>query len=72
MSPIVALGEAPRVRGFALAGATVVVADDAAETAAAWLALEPDVRLVLLTPAAAEAVAAHIEERPHVLTVVLP
>jgi len=72
MSQIVALGEAPRVRGFALAGATVLVAGDAAETAAAWLALEPDVGLVLLTPAAARAIAGHIEERPHLLTVVLP
>jgi len=72
MSRIVALGEAPRVRGFALGGPLVVDADDATEMAAAWQALEADVGLVLLTPAAAEAIAPYLEERRHVLTVVLP
>jgi vacuolar-type H+-ATPase subunit F/Vma7 len=72
MSLIVALGEAPRVRGFALGGATVVVADGAAELTSAWQSLEPGVGLVLLTAAAARALAPHLEERPHVLTVVMP
>ncbi len=72
MSQIVALGEASRVRGFALGGATAVVAGNTSEMAAAWQALEPDVGLVLLTPLAAQAIAPQLEERPHVLTVVLP
>ncbi|HLN06892.1 MAG TPA: V-type ATP synthase subunit F [Acidimicrobiales bacterium] len=72
MSGIVALGEGQRVRGFALAGATVVVAEDEAEVTAAWQALEADVGLVLLTPAAAKVVAPYVRDRPHLLTAVMP
>jgi vacuolar-type H+-ATPase subunit F/Vma7 len=72
VSRIVAIGEGSRTRGFALAGATVVVAEDAAEVAAAWQALEPDVGLVLLTTAAAEAVGRDAGDRPHLLTAVMP
>jgi len=72
MSRVVALGEGHRVRGFALGGASAAAADDAAEVAAVWEALGPDVGLVLLTPAAARIVMPRLGERPELLTVVMP
>ncbi len=50
------LGEHPRVDGFVLAGARVVPADGPDEVRTAWAALPPDA-VVVLTPAAADAVA---------------
>ena len=47
------IGEALRVRGFALAGALVFAAEDAAGARAAWRSLPPDVAVVVLTPRAA-------------------
>ena len=52
MSQVVAIGENERLRGFALAGVDVAVAEDAAGARAAWQALAVDVGLVILTPAA--------------------
>lgn len=52
------LGEGARVAPFALAGAGVVAAEDAASTCAAWRGLAADVAIVVLTPAAAAAIAA--------------
>lgn len=52
MSHVVAIGESERVRGFALAGVEVTVAEDAAGARAAWDALAADVGLVILTSAA--------------------
>jgi vacuolar-type H+-ATPase subunit F/Vma7 len=72
MSRIVALGERARVHGFALAGATVVVAEDVADVIGAYEALEADVGLLLMTPAAAEVVASRLGERPRLLAVVMP
>jgi len=68
----VALGEGARVRGFALAGATVVVAEDVAGVIEAYEALEADVGLLVMTPAAAEVVSSRLDERPHLLSVVMP
>jgi vacuolar-type H+-ATPase subunit F/Vma7 len=55
---VAVIGEETRVRAYALAGASVRPADDAAAVRAAWAALGPHVRLVILTEAAARALPA--------------
>jgi vacuolar-type H+-ATPase subunit F/Vma7 len=68
---VAALGEWALVRGYALAGVTVLAAEDADAVRAAWRTLEPDVEVVILTPAAAAALGGVIaRERP--MTVVMP
>lgn len=54
MSRIAAVGEQHRVEGFALAGA-LVVATEPGGVPAAWDALPDDVDVIVLTPAAADA-----------------
>ena len=51
------LGEAVRVEGFALAGADVIVAEDADAVCSAAASLPSDVAVVVLTPMAASVVA---------------
>jgi vacuolar-type H+-ATPase subunit F/Vma7 len=63
------IGERTIVQGYALAGATVCVAEDAAAVRLAWQALADEVCVVVLTAAAAEALGAAGSER---LAVVLP
>lgn len=60
MQRVAAVGEEERVAGFALAGATVHVAPTADAVRAAWRELGPDVGLVILTPAAARALATEL------------
>ena len=75
MGRLVAFGERARVAGFALAGAEVVEVDDAHDAVALWRALGPDVDVVVLTPAAALALGALLDEPPRPerpLPVVLP
>ncbi|WP_340375279.1 hypothetical protein U5640_09090 [Streptomyces sp. SS7] len=70
---VAALGERSRVTGLALAGAVVLVADTPEAVRRCWRALPGDVDLVLLTPAATEALAETGEPtggRP--LTAVMP
>jgi vacuolar-type H+-ATPase subunit F/Vma7 len=55
VSRIVAIGEGEHLRGFALAGVGVIAAEDPAGARAAWRALAGDVALVILTPAAHDA-----------------
>lgn len=71
MSGIVAIGESPRVAGFALAGVTVLETD-AGGVEAAWRRLPDDTALVLLTPAAAAALGQRLGERARLLWTVLP
>ncbi len=71
MSRIVALGESARVAGFALAGVTVLETD-ADGVAAAWREVPEDTGLLLLTPAAAEALEERLAERGRLLWAVLP
>ncbi|MFH9860418.1 hypothetical protein [Streptomyces sp. NPDC017202] len=52
---VAALGERSRVAGLALAGALVLAADDPEAVRRAWRSLPDGVDLVILTPAAAEA-----------------
>ncbi|MDF3149718.1 MULTISPECIES: hypothetical protein [unclassified Streptomyces] len=74
MGRIAALGERSRVAGLALAGAVVLVADAPEAVRRIWRSLPDGVDLVILTPAAAEALesdrAAPGGRRP--LTAVMP
>jgi vacuolar-type H+-ATPase subunit F/Vma7 len=68
-----AIGEEARVQGFALAGALPVAAGTPEEVRRAWRELPPDVVLVVLTPPAAEALAAEIGDPDSTrLTAVMP
>jgi hypothetical protein len=72
---VAALGEQLRIQGFGLAGALAVAADTPEAADAAWRDLPADVTLVILTPAAARAVAAQRPlhgSPPGRLTVVMP
>ncbi len=53
MSHVAVIGEAVRVRGYALAGAVVHECADAAAVRAAWDGLGDDVAVVILSRAAA-------------------
>ncbi|MGI5240136.1 V-type ATP synthase subunit F [Dactylosporangium sp. CA-139066] len=55
---VAAIGEARLVRGYGLAGITVVTAEDERAAQAAWRELDPRVGIVIITPSAARAVAA--------------
>lgn len=55
MSRLVALGERHLIEGLGLAGVTLVPADGAAAVLDAWLALDDDIDVVVLTAAAARA-----------------
>jgi vacuolar-type H+-ATPase subunit F/Vma7 len=72
MGRLVVLGEAVRVEGFALAGATVLVADDTDAVRRAWASLPGDVAVVLLTANAAAALAEEPALREGVLSAVMP
>jgi vacuolar-type H+-ATPase subunit F/Vma7 len=72
MSRIVVLGESILVDAFALAGATVARADDADAVRRAWTALPADAAVVVLTAAAAVALAAIDTTSGDVLTIAMP
>lgn len=73
MGRIAVIGEEVRVRPFGLAGALVAPADDADGVRSAWNALPADVEVLLLTPAAAAALAdERAVPRDGILTVTLP
>jgi vacuolar-type H+-ATPase subunit F/Vma7 len=72
MSTVVAIGEEQRVRGFALAGVSVIAAADETTARAAWETLDADVGLVILTPAAAQALRPELTSAPRRLWVELP
>jgi vacuolar-type H+-ATPase subunit F/Vma7 len=70
---VAAVGEQLRVQGFALAGAVVLAADEAAAVRSAWATLGDDVDVVVLTPRAAAALETELAAGgPTPLTVVLP
>jgi vacuolar-type H+-ATPase subunit F/Vma7 len=66
---IAVLGEAPRVDGWALAGAEVVPAAGEVQVRRAWDELAADVEVVIVTAAVAEQLGDRLHDR---LTVVLP
>jgi vacuolar-type H+-ATPase subunit F/Vma7 len=73
VASVAVVGEQLRVRGFILAGAVVLAADDAAAVRSAWASLGDDVTVVILTPRAAAALEAELATGgPMPLTVVLP
>jgi vacuolar-type H+-ATPase subunit F/Vma7 len=70
MPRVAVIGEETRVQGFALAGAVVCPANEPGDIRAAWAGLADDIAVVLLTPAAAEALdSTPVGDR---LTVVMP
>lgn len=71
MGRIAVIGGATDVAAYALAGAVVLAADDPAAVRTAWTTLAPDIAVVILTVAAAEAVR-DIPAGDGVLTVVMP
>lgn len=72
MSEVAAIGVPTRVAGFALAGARVYPAEGLEQIRAAWHALPATVAVVILTPAAADALD-HERTAPDApLTVVMP
>jgi vacuolar-type H+-ATPase subunit F/Vma7 len=69
---VVVLGESLAVAGFALGGATTVAADDPDSVRRSWDALPDDTAVVVLTPAAADALGARTGRRAGILTVTMP
>ena len=72
MTRVAALGETVKVEGFALAGAVVFVADTAGDVDAAWDAMPDDVGVLIVTLRAEDRLRRRFDERPHLLTVVIP
>jgi hypothetical protein len=73
MGRIVLLGEPIAIDEFALAGATLMPAQDADSAHRAWAALPADVSVVILTASAAALLQAQIAgEHDAYLTVVMP
>lgn len=69
---VAAVGERTRVAGLALAGVTVVAAEEPRAVREAWRGLPRDVTLVILTPAAADALGPALGDGARPLTVVMP
>lgn len=67
---VAAVGEWSRIRGFALAGVRTLPAEDAEAVCAAWVRLEADTAVVILTASAADVLGETAWHGP--LTVVLP
>ncbi len=72
MGTVVAIGETHELEGFALVGVTVVATKTQADVIDAWKLLDPEVGLVILSPAAAATLGSMLDDRPDVLTVAAP
>ncbi|MGW5213439.1 V-type ATP synthase subunit F [Streptomyces sp. NPDC004051] len=72
MGRVAAIGEQIRVAGFALAGVAVLLAEEPDAVRAAWRTLPEDVELVILTPAAADALGPEPSEATAPLSAVMP
>ena len=72
VAEVAVIGDELRLGGFALAGAEVHDAPDAAAALAAWEALPEDVSLLVLDAEAARALADRFPERPELLRVEMP
>jgi vacuolar-type H+-ATPase subunit F/Vma7 len=72
VSRVAVIGEEARIQGFALAGVITCPAETEDEARAAWRSLTDEVAVVILTPRAAGRLTDHLEQRPDVLTVVMP
>jgi len=72
MTAVVAIGEAQRLSGFALAGVDVRAAGDEPSVREAWDALGRDVGLLILTPQAEATLGPRLSEREDLVWVSLP
>jgi len=72
VSRVAAIGELEAVDGYGLAGVELLPAADGPAAREAWSALAPDVALLLVTPAAATALAEQLAEPGDLLWVVIP
>ncbi|MEV0173553.1 V-type ATP synthase subunit F [Streptomyces sp. NPDC050803] len=72
MARIAAIGERPRVIGLATAGVMVFPAPDPRAVRAAWDRLPADVGLVVVTPAAADALGPQALDGQEPLLAVMP
>ncbi|WP_330180122.1 hypothetical protein OHB26_27375 [Nocardia sp. NBC_01503] len=71
MGAVVVLGEASKVEGYRLAGATVLVAEDPAAVLRAWADIGSDTALIIVTAAAARVLDTELAAGAP-LTVVMP
>ena len=60
MAAVAVLGEWARIKGFGLAGARTIAAENPGEVRAAWRSIGEDVAVVIVTPRAA----AELEDEP--------
>jgi vacuolar-type H+-ATPase subunit F/Vma7 len=72
MSRVVAIGENQLIDGYALAGVNVIAADSPAAVLGAWESLGDDTGLLLLTPAARDAIGERVSDHPFLVWVTLP
>ena len=72
MTAVVAIGATHDVEGFALVGVSVIAATTELEVIEAWSRLPDDTSLAILSAAAATTLDQQLEDRPDVLTVVMP
>jgi vacuolar-type H+-ATPase subunit F/Vma7 len=72
MGTVAAIGEQVRVGGLSLVGVTVHAAEDPEEVRRAWQVLPERATLIILTPAAAEALGAVALDSVRPLVVVMP
>lgn len=72
MAHIAAIGERLRIVGLASAGVLLRPAEEPEAVCAAWHGLSPDVELVILTPAAAEALGERPVDGQSLLIAVMP
>jgi vacuolar-type H+-ATPase subunit F/Vma7 len=69
---IAAVGEQTAVAGYGLAGAVVVIAEDAAQAVAAWRALPSDITVAIVTERVAHALQASAAADEGPMMVVIP
>ena len=69
---IAALGEQTAVTGYALAGALVVVAENAAQAIEAWRSLPTDVAIVVVTEQVAQALQESVSVSDGPMMAVIP
>ena len=72
MSTVAVLGERALVQGFALAGARILVAENAASVRDQWEPMPNDVLVVIVTPSAAAELPGIRSSADGPMTVVMP
>jgi vacuolar-type H+-ATPase subunit F/Vma7 len=72
MSTVAAIGETHELEGFALVGVTVIATTTPDQVIDAWRNLDPNVSLVILSPAANKTLHPMLADRSDTLTVAMP